>query len=414
MRLNLLTATFGLAGLSAAQLATFCPQEDSEVCYSVNIPSTSASKGSGEIFFQIKGPASREWIGLGQGSQMAGANIFVIYADSDGKNITLSPRLGVGHVQPDYDSAARVTLLEGSGIVNEVMTANIRCDNCNSWSGGSMLFTDSSSNWIYGIKAGAAVDSDSVSADIPQHDYNAPFNFDLTKAAGGSSANPFMQSTSSGSSSSSSGGGSSSPSSSGSASSGSSSSDGSSSGAGDSMLSKNIHYAHGIIMSVAFVILFPLGAIIIRTLHHPKTLWIHAAIQVFSWIAVLSGMGLGLWLALNMQELNTTHAVIGLVVSTTLVIQPIGGLLHHSLYKRHQKRTAVSYGHIWLGRALITLGAINGGLGLQLAANASSSELVAYGVVAGLVYALYALVVAVTGVAKRKQRKDGDTKSSEM
>ena len=36
---------------------------------------------------------------------MAGANIFMIYSDSTGQNITLSPRLGVGHVQPDYDNA---------------------------------------------------------------------------------------------------------------------------------------------------------------------------------------------------------------------------------------------------------------------------------------------------------------------
>ena len=58
---------------------------------------------------------------------MAGANIFMIYSDSTGQNITLSPRLGVGHVEPDYDSAAQVTLLDGTGIANGLMTANVRC-----------------------------------------------------------------------------------------------------------------------------------------------------------------------------------------------------------------------------------------------------------------------------------------------
>ena len=70
-----------------------------------------------------------QWVGLGQGGQMKGANIFIIYSDSDGQNITLSPRLGVGNVQPDYNSAAQVSLLEGSGIANGLMTANIRCKN---------------------------------------------------------------------------------------------------------------------------------------------------------------------------------------------------------------------------------------------------------------------------------------------
>ncbi len=58
---------------------------------------------------------------------MAGANMFLIYADSSGSNITLSPRLGKGEVEPDFDSEAQISLLEGTGIANGVMTANVRC-----------------------------------------------------------------------------------------------------------------------------------------------------------------------------------------------------------------------------------------------------------------------------------------------
>ena len=58
---------------------------------------------------------------------MAGANIFIIYADASGNNVTLSPRLGTGEVEPDFDTAAQVFLLEGSGVANNVMTANVRC-----------------------------------------------------------------------------------------------------------------------------------------------------------------------------------------------------------------------------------------------------------------------------------------------
>lgn len=59
---------------------------------------------------------------------MAGSNMFVIYSNAAGNNVTLSPRLGKGHVQPKFDSTAQVFLLEGSGIENGVMTANIRCE----------------------------------------------------------------------------------------------------------------------------------------------------------------------------------------------------------------------------------------------------------------------------------------------
>lgn len=58
---------------------------------------------------------------------MAGANIFIIYSDAGGTNVTLSPRLGKGNVQPHFDNGAQVFLLEGSGIANGKMTANIRC-----------------------------------------------------------------------------------------------------------------------------------------------------------------------------------------------------------------------------------------------------------------------------------------------
>lgn len=70
---------------------------------------------------------------------MRGANIFVIYANADGTNVTLSPRLGVGNVMPLYNEAANVELLGGSGIANGMMTANVKCSSCSSWSGGEMV-----------------------------------------------------------------------------------------------------------------------------------------------------------------------------------------------------------------------------------------------------------------------------------
>jgi len=60
---------------------------------------------------------------------MAGASIFVMYADGNG-NVTISARDGgQGHVQPSFDSSLMqgVELLAGSGVVDNVMTANVRC-----------------------------------------------------------------------------------------------------------------------------------------------------------------------------------------------------------------------------------------------------------------------------------------------
>jgi Cytochrome domain of cellobiose dehydrogenase len=108
-----------------AQNVTYCP--GGGVCYAVNIPASTAENGSGDIYFQISGPSTLSWIALGQGSQMKGSNIFMIYADAAGTNVTLSPRLGTGNSEPSADTTAEVTLLDGSGISDSMMVANVRC-----------------------------------------------------------------------------------------------------------------------------------------------------------------------------------------------------------------------------------------------------------------------------------------------
>lgn len=96
-------------------------------CFSINIPDATASSGSGDVYMQITAPTTYTWVGFGQGSQMSGSNMFILYTDASGTNVTLSPRLGTGHVMPNYNSAADITLLDGTGVSNGMMTANFRC-----------------------------------------------------------------------------------------------------------------------------------------------------------------------------------------------------------------------------------------------------------------------------------------------
>jgi hypothetical protein len=92
----------------------------------MNIPDSSTSS-TGTVYFQISGPSSFAWIGMGLGTQMTGANIFTIYQAANGQNITLSPRKGSGHVMPSPDNSLQATLLDGSGIQDGKMIANIKC-----------------------------------------------------------------------------------------------------------------------------------------------------------------------------------------------------------------------------------------------------------------------------------------------
>jgi hypothetical protein len=77
--------------------------------------------------------------------------------------------------------------------------------------------------------------------------------------------------------------------------------------------------------------------------------------------------------------------------------------MHHSAFKQYQTRTFWSYGHLAVGRLVIPLGIINGGLGLQWAANSNYGPIV-YGVVAGI-FGVAWLVVAILS-EKRRSRNE--------
>lgn len=95
--------------------------------------------------------------------------------------------------------------------------------------------------------------------------------------------------------------------------------------------------------------------------------------------------------------MNQAHVIIGIIVVVVLVSQPILGIIHHLMFRRHDRRTFWSHVHINLGRVLVTLGMINGGLGLNLA-NQDTAKYAGYGVVAAIVWLIWIGVVVWTGM----------------
>ncbi|TVY34017.1 hypothetical protein LOCC1_G008813, partial [Lachnellula occidentalis] len=379
----------------ASSLATYAPIS-SGPSYSVGIPPNSAISTSspGGLYFSLSAPTSYQWIGLGIGQQMAGATIFVVYADGNG-NVTISGRDGgQGHVEPEPDSALMkgVTLLEGSGVNGSVMTANVHCTTCTLDSTSN----SASSPWIAAWHSGAALNTNDAGTEITQHgddDYRQ-FTLDLTQASLTADSNPFLVNSAAAASS---------PA-------GASSSSGSDSSSDTTESSKGkvetYDKAHGIIMGLVVVILFPTGAILMRVIRHP---WIHAGVQALSLALLIVGLALGVKLAQYTDQLwSNTHTRFGVAIVALFLLQPFLGLAHHFLYQKHASRTPVSHIHIWYGRILMILAVVNGGLGLRLAGNTRTGEIV-YGVLAGVVGLLYVLAVVLRrqgpGIGRRAERK---------
>ncbi|KAI1261091.1 hypothetical protein F5Y18DRAFT_403377 [Xylariaceae sp. FL1019] len=170
---------------------------------------------------------------------------------------------------------------------------------------------------------------------------------------------------------------------------------------------------HGISAAVAFAFLFPLGSIVMRVIPGKLTWIVHGLVQLIAYILYIAAAGLGLLLVnmvrvppqgsslLSMAATNA-HPIIGIVLLVVLFFQPVLGFIHHRQFKKLGGRTWASYAHLWIGRLGITLGIINGGLGLALT-DATGSPVLTYAVVAGVMWVLW-VIAAIFGEIRRSRK----------
>ncbi|KAJ4146821.1 hypothetical protein LMH87_001380 [Akanthomyces muscarius] len=345
---------------ASAASVSYCTGDANDICYSWGV--TSASGSAQRLLFQIEASTNYQWVALGTGSRMSGSDMFVIYQDGSG-NITLSPRKGSGHNTPGYGGLTTVALTAGSGVANGKMTASINCGACPG------VDLTGSASWISAWKTGGALDAADVRANIGMHDGTDHFSVDLAKATIDSGNNTL----------------------------GTDSSATPASGSGGSAVygggrSKDILvYSHGILMSVVFIIGYPLGGVLMPLMGK----WVvHASWQVIMLLSMCAGVvvgkiasdRLGMWF-------NESHVQLGTVVCAMMLFQVGLGWMHHRNYVKYQRRSWVSYCHIWYGRVLIIVGIVNGGIGLKVS-RAPITQIIAYSVIAAIVFAVYGAVTA--------------------
>lgn len=94
---------------------------------------------------------------------MAGAAMFLIYEDDEG-NITVGNREGTGHTMPLPAEQDSTVLLDGSGVRDGRMIANIRYTNTGDFD------LSGCSDWIMATKQGASLDSKDPNESISFHD----------------------------------------------------------------------------------------------------------------------------------------------------------------------------------------------------------------------------------------------------
>jgi hypothetical protein len=130
-------------------------------------------------------------------------------------------------------------------------------------------------------------------------------------------------------------------------------------------------------MSLAFILLMPLGVIFLRIFERVRWHWANQALAAGG---ALLASGIGIYLS-SMYTKSTgytsAHQLLGLAVSVLLLLQLFLGFWHHRLYKATQRTTVYALVHRYLGQAIIFAAIINGGIGLTWS-RASTGIIVGY------------------------------------
>jgi ABC-type multidrug transport system fused ATPase/permease subunit len=170
-----------------------------------------------------------------------------------------------------------------------------------------------------------------------------------------------------------------------------------------------MYTAHGILACLAWVAIFPIGGIMIRLLSFPRLLWVHAGLQITGYCLYIAAMVLGILLSINPKfwRMHDKHVIIGLILFVSFFFQGITGYVHHLMYKKEGRRTAVSFIHLWTGRVCITLAMINAGFGFQLTHKGTGTwQVKTYTVFAVVMWVLYVVSIVVGERRKRRQAKE--------
>ena len=192
---------------------------------------------------------------------MAGATIFAVYTDGKG-NVTVSPRDGTGQFEPLHSSSKTVTILGGSKADANTVVANFKYRATES----SLKVQSTASPFIGSWKEGTAFDTTDLTQALQHHDDHSSYTLNLRDATV-VTQNPFVgepaaQTVVQGSQ-----------------------------GGSDLSMARRLLKAHGTLMGVAWLIVYPAGAVLMRL--RWGGVWTHVFVQALGTSMMIAAFGIG-------------------------------------------------------------------------------------------------------------------------
>ena len=363
---------------TASQPIQFCKQDETaslDFCVAVT-PYQNATSASTDLYVTITRThlETGGWLGVGLGPAMKGALMFVLYDDPQNV-LRTSIRTATGHQQPIEISA--MELLEGQTLPDirvvksaydgqtpdsssapdalgkpRTATANVLIYSAPLWPKTSIDTNSASQPWIWAHNPASSISSSSSPGnetfEMHSHDENIGYGFFWTNFATALSDPPSSPPTFP-------------------------SPDKSSLShltttvpppiyrLGGPSVRNWLFHIHGALASLAFLVLYPLGALLLRT-SDSRAFNFHWTTQAFASVLLCLGAGLG-WILSRRIEL--AHQGIGLAIVAGVAGQVLLGWRHHISFSKTKGGTWMGKMHVWLGRGLLMTGWMNIMLGVR-------------------------------------------------
>ncbi|EOD46572.1 putative integral membrane protein [Neofusicoccum parvum UCRNP2] len=252
--------------------------------------------GLTDLYFHLSAPAANSWVAVGIGAQMKGALMFLVYHDSRGENVTLSPRVASGENEPSYRSSIDCSVYESDGIPRvgvfrdnstdgDVYSVNAQCKDVKSAVPDLSLDLESTSQpFIFAVGPwDHDLYSNEKDAGIRRHEYYGAFSMNMTQAtehnatAAGTAFGTQME---------------------GAEQKGSLRRDDGNRGAA----------THAVFMCGTFLFIFPVGVVLLRSFE--RVMW-HAGAQAGGLLVICAGVGLGIWISKYYNKSSRSDIALG-------------------------------------------------------------------------------------------------------
>ncbi|KAK4974320.1 hypothetical protein LTR42_004962 [Elasticomyces elasticus] len=342
-----LLLALSLLGLSTAAdppagVFTYTDTDNDVFVFAVNVDSS-----SNDYWLHLGATSTSalpQWVAVGFGDKMAGSFMLIAYTSSNGTGVTLSPRRATEHSEPSYVKDIKCDLVADN---NDLKGGNVVTKN---GSASTTISVNANQPMIYAVGPssyhGPGLRSNDPAAGLARHTAYGHFSIDMTKAVSKDSSTAGVPLPNDGDSW---------------------SLAGASANGQPTADHDPAPRIHGFIMSLCFVIIFPVGALVLRAL---QRVILHAVVQAIGLFLVCCATAGGIVVSMQYnrsKNFASAHQIIGILLLLALFAQLGLGIVHHRLYKKTQQPTKMGKIHLYMGPAILILGIINAPIGFVFA-----------------------------------------------